>query len=54
MADQLNAPIDLLGLDRLDLMPQLPGLTSEAVQRSLRLIAAELKPRLRFPRRLAA
>lgn len=53
VADQLNAHIALLGLDRLDLMPQLPGLPSEAVQRSLHLIATELKPRLRFPERHA-
>lgn len=54
VAERLNAHIDLLGLDRLDLMPQLPGLSTEAVQRSLHLIATELKPRLHFPRRQAA
>lgn len=54
VAEQLNAHIALLGLDRLDLMPQLPGLATEAVQRSLHLIATELKPRLRFPGKHAA
>ncbi|HTH99826.1 MAG TPA: LLM class flavin-dependent oxidoreductase [Acidisoma sp.] len=54
VAERLNAHIDLLGLDRLDLMPQLPGLPTDAVQRSLRLIATELQPRLRFPGRQAA
>lgn len=54
VAEQLNEHIALLGLDRLDLMPQLPGLPTEAVQRSLHLIATELKPRLRFPGRQAA
>jgi alkanesulfonate monooxygenase SsuD/methylene tetrahydromethanopterin reductase-like flavin-dependent oxidoreductase (luciferase family) len=54
VAERLNAHIALLGLDRLDLMPQLPGIETEAVQRSLHLIATELKPLLRFPGRQAA
>ena len=54
VAEALNAHIDLLGLDRLDVMPQLPGIRTEAVARSLRLIAQEVRPRLRFPERRQA
>lgn len=54
VAGMLNAHIALLGLDRLDVMPQLPGIRTEAVQRSLRLIAQEVRPKLRFPERREA
>jgi alkanesulfonate monooxygenase SsuD/methylene tetrahydromethanopterin reductase-like flavin-dependent oxidoreductase (luciferase family) len=49
IAAMLNAYISLTGVDRLDVMPQLPGIHSDAVARSLRLIATEVWPRLRFP-----
>jgi alkanesulfonate monooxygenase SsuD/methylene tetrahydromethanopterin reductase-like flavin-dependent oxidoreductase (luciferase family) len=45
----LNAHIELTGIDRLDIMPQLPGMAPDAVRRSLALFAAEVRPRLRFP-----
>jgi alkanesulfonate monooxygenase SsuD/methylene tetrahydromethanopterin reductase-like flavin-dependent oxidoreductase (luciferase family) len=47
----LNAYISLTGIDRLDVMPQLPSIRAEAVARSLRLIATEVWPRLRFSER---
>ena len=49
VAAALNAHIDMTGIDRLDIMPQLPGMAPEAVRRSLALFAAEVRPRLRFP-----
>lgn len=49
VAAALNAHIELTGVDRLDIMPQLPGMTAPAVRRSLALFAAEVRPRLRFP-----
>jgi hypothetical protein len=39
----------MTGIDRLDIMPQLPGMAPEAVRRSLALFAAEVRSRLRFP-----
>jgi alkanesulfonate monooxygenase SsuD/methylene tetrahydromethanopterin reductase-like flavin-dependent oxidoreductase (luciferase family) len=45
----LNAHIELTGIDRLDIMPQLPGTAPDGVRRSLALFAAEVRPRLRFP-----
>jgi alkanesulfonate monooxygenase SsuD/methylene tetrahydromethanopterin reductase-like flavin-dependent oxidoreductase (luciferase family) len=54
VTEMLNAHIALTGVDRLDVMPQLPGIHTEAVARSLRLIAQEVRPRLRFPARQAA
>ena len=48
VATMLNTYISLTGIDRLDVMPQLPGIRTEAVARSLRLIATEVRPRLRF------
>jgi alkanesulfonate monooxygenase SsuD/methylene tetrahydromethanopterin reductase-like flavin-dependent oxidoreductase (luciferase family) len=50
----LNAHVEETGIERLDLMPQLPGIASEAVRRSLTLIHAEVRPRLRLPARVAA
>lgn len=50
----LNAHVEETGIERLDLMPQLPGMASEAVRRSLTLIHAEVRPRLRAPARVAA
>ena len=49
VASALNDHIALTGIDRLDIMPQLPGMAPEAVHRSLALFAAEVRPRLRFP-----
>jgi alkanesulfonate monooxygenase SsuD/methylene tetrahydromethanopterin reductase-like flavin-dependent oxidoreductase (luciferase family) len=49
VAAALNAHIEMTGIDRLDIMPQLPGMTPAAVRRSLALFAAEVRPKLRFP-----
>jgi alkanesulfonate monooxygenase SsuD/methylene tetrahydromethanopterin reductase-like flavin-dependent oxidoreductase (luciferase family) len=49
VAASLNAHIALTGIDRLDIMPQLPGMQPAAVRRSLALFDAEVRPRLRFP-----
>jgi alkanesulfonate monooxygenase SsuD/methylene tetrahydromethanopterin reductase-like flavin-dependent oxidoreductase (luciferase family) len=49
VAAALNDHIAMTGIDRLDIMPQLPGMAPEAVHRSLALFAAEVRPRLRFP-----
>ncbi|MBW4024650.1 MAG: LLM class flavin-dependent oxidoreductase [Proteobacteria bacterium] len=49
VATALNAHIALTGIDRLDIMPHLPGMEASAVCRSLALFAAEVRPRLRFP-----
>jgi alkanesulfonate monooxygenase SsuD/methylene tetrahydromethanopterin reductase-like flavin-dependent oxidoreductase (luciferase family) len=49
VASALNDHIAMTGIDRLDIMPQLPGMAPEAVDRSLALFAAEVRPRLRFP-----
>jgi alkanesulfonate monooxygenase SsuD/methylene tetrahydromethanopterin reductase-like flavin-dependent oxidoreductase (luciferase family) len=49
VAAALNAHIAMTGIDRLDIMPQLPGMTPAAVRRSLALFEAEVRPRLRFP-----
>lgn len=54
VAEMLNAHIALTGIDRLDVMPQLPGIHTKAIARSLRLIATEVRPRLRFPETRAA
>jgi alkanesulfonate monooxygenase SsuD/methylene tetrahydromethanopterin reductase-like flavin-dependent oxidoreductase (luciferase family) len=48
VATMLNEHIARTGIDRLDLMVQVPGISSEAVARSLRLIQGEIRPRLRF------
>jgi alkanesulfonate monooxygenase SsuD/methylene tetrahydromethanopterin reductase-like flavin-dependent oxidoreductase (luciferase family) len=45
----LNAHIDETGIERLDLMAQLPGLEPAAVRRSLTLINSEVRPKLRLP-----
>ena len=49
VAEALNAHIAMTGIDRLDIMPQLPGMAPAAVRRSLALFEAEVRPRLRFP-----
>ncbi|WP_284945643.1 LLM class flavin-dependent oxidoreductase [Acidisoma cladoniae] len=49
VAAALNAHIAETGIDRLDIMPQLPGMTTAAVRRSMTLFEAEVRPRLRFP-----
>ena len=49
VAAALNDHIEMTGIDRLDIMPQLPGMAPEAVRRSLALFAAEVRSRLRFP-----
>jgi alkanesulfonate monooxygenase SsuD/methylene tetrahydromethanopterin reductase-like flavin-dependent oxidoreductase (luciferase family) len=49
VAAALNAHIEMTGIDRLDIMPQLPGMSPAAVRRSLALFEAEVRPRLRFP-----
>lgn len=50
----LNAHVEETGVERLDVMPQLPGLSPAAVRRSLTLINAEVRPRLCLPSRAAA
>jgi alkanesulfonate monooxygenase SsuD/methylene tetrahydromethanopterin reductase-like flavin-dependent oxidoreductase (luciferase family) len=54
VAELLNAYVEETGVDRLDLMAQIPGLEPEAVRRSLSLIRSEVRPRLRVPARLTA
>ncbi len=49
VAAALNEHIALTGIDRLDIMPYLPGLSVAAVCHSLALFATEVRPRLRFP-----
>ena len=49
VAEALNAHIAMTGIDRLDIMPQLPGMAAAAVRRSLALFETEVRPRLRFP-----
>ncbi|WP_419757721.1 LLM class flavin-dependent oxidoreductase [Acidisoma sp.] len=49
VAAALNDHIAMTGIDRLDIMPQLPGMAPEAVNRSLALFTAEVRPKLRFP-----
>jgi alkanesulfonate monooxygenase SsuD/methylene tetrahydromethanopterin reductase-like flavin-dependent oxidoreductase (luciferase family) len=54
VADMLNQHIAATGIDRLDVMAQVPGIPTEAVARSLRLIQEEVRPLLRFPARAEA
>ena len=54
VAALLNAHIEETGIDRLDLMPQLPGIETAAVRRSMTLIRREVRPKLRLPVRVAA
>jgi alkanesulfonate monooxygenase SsuD/methylene tetrahydromethanopterin reductase-like flavin-dependent oxidoreductase (luciferase family) len=54
VAASLNAYVDETGVNRLDVMAQIPGLESDAVRRSLSLIRSEVRPRLRVPARAAA
>ncbi len=49
VADALNEYSEQLGLDRLDVMVQLPSLPTEAVRRSLALLQNEVRPLLRLP-----
>jgi alkanesulfonate monooxygenase SsuD/methylene tetrahydromethanopterin reductase-like flavin-dependent oxidoreductase (luciferase family) len=53
VAELLNAHIEATGIDRLDVMAQLPGLEPAAVRRSLTLINKEVRPRLRLNARPA-
>ena len=48
VAAALNEYAELLQLDRLDVMVQLPGIATEAVRRSLALLQCEVRPRLRL------
>ena len=48
VAAALNEYAELLQLDRLDVMVQLPGIATEAVRRSLALIQCEVRPRLKL------
>jgi alkanesulfonate monooxygenase SsuD/methylene tetrahydromethanopterin reductase-like flavin-dependent oxidoreductase (luciferase family) len=52
VADQLNEYAEQLGLDRLDVMAQVPALPTAAVRRSLALLQAEVRPRLRVGARV--
>jgi len=49
VAALLNAYVQETRIDRLDVMAQIPGLDPAAVRRSLTLIDAEVRPRLRVP-----
>ena len=46
VAAALNEYAATTGIDRLDVMPQLPGLATDAVRRSLRLLQEEVRPLL--------
>ena len=46
VAADLNDYAAQVGIDRLDVMAQLPGLATDAVQRSLRLLQGAVRPRL--------
>jgi alkanesulfonate monooxygenase SsuD/methylene tetrahydromethanopterin reductase-like flavin-dependent oxidoreductase (luciferase family) len=48
VADALNRYIAITGVDRLDLMVQIPGLDTNHIRRSMTLIQQEVRPRLRF------
>jgi alkanesulfonate monooxygenase SsuD/methylene tetrahydromethanopterin reductase-like flavin-dependent oxidoreductase (luciferase family) len=48
VADELNAYIDEVQVNRLDVMVQLPGIPTEMVRRSLTLINDEVRPRLKM------
>ncbi|MDR3475482.1 MAG: LLM class flavin-dependent oxidoreductase [Devosia sp.] len=48
VAAQLNAYLELTGLDQLDFMAQIPRLEPADVHRSLKLLKAEVMPRLVF------
>lgn len=54
VAALLNAYVEETGVNRLDVMAQIPGLETDAVRRSLSLIRSEVRPRLRVPTRAAA
>ena len=47
VAASLDAYVDETGVDRLDVMAHAPGLSDEAVRRSLSLIQSDVRPRLR-------
>ena len=44
----LNAYVEETGVDRLDVMAQIPGLAADAVRRSMALFQSEVRPRLRI------
>jgi alkanesulfonate monooxygenase SsuD/methylene tetrahydromethanopterin reductase-like flavin-dependent oxidoreductase (luciferase family) len=46
--EELNVYLATTKVDRLDVMVQIPGLRTESVRRSMRLIQEEVRPRLRF------
>ena len=48
VADELNAYIAETGVDQLDVMVQTPGVPTELVKRSMKLIQDEVRPMLRF------
>lgn len=48
VAEALNRHAAVTGVDRLDVMVQIPGLRTEAVRRSMRLLQREVRPRLRL------
>jgi alkanesulfonate monooxygenase SsuD/methylene tetrahydromethanopterin reductase-like flavin-dependent oxidoreductase (luciferase family) len=48
VTEALNRYIALTGVDRLDVMVQIPGLESPAIRRSMALLQREVRPRLRF------
>jgi alkanesulfonate monooxygenase SsuD/methylene tetrahydromethanopterin reductase-like flavin-dependent oxidoreductase (luciferase family) len=54
VATALNAYVATTGVERLDLMVQIPGLATDAVRRSMRLIQDEVRPRLAIATRSEA
>lgn len=52
VATQLNKYLQITGVDQLDVMMQLPLLTSEALYRSMQLFQQEVAPRLQPPAHL--
>ena len=48
VAEALNRYLATMGVDRLDVMVQIPGLRTEHICQSMRLIQKEVRPRLRF------
>jgi alkanesulfonate monooxygenase SsuD/methylene tetrahydromethanopterin reductase-like flavin-dependent oxidoreductase (luciferase family) len=48
VAEALNRYLETMAVDRLDVMVQIPGLRSEHICQSMRLIQEEVRPRLRY------
>lgn len=48
VADELNRYVATTAVDRLDVMVQIPGLRTDHIRRSMRLIQEEIRPRLRL------